>query len=134
MENAARLADAIVANSNSTALSFKGRFGRDMPPERLVVATLGVTIGQGFGTGHQPPASPYFVMVGTIEPSKNHLLVLNLWRDLHAEYGRETPRLLLVGSLGWKNCDIIEVFERNAPPRGVVEELGRLRTRQSPIC
>jgi glycosyltransferase involved in cell wall biosynthesis len=126
MENAARLADAIIVNSQATALSFKGRFGRNLAPGKLVVAPLGVTLGKDAGTSGRSPAGPYFVMVGTIEPRKNHLLVLNLWRDLYAEFGQETPRLLLVGSRGWKNHDIIEMIERNAPPRGMVEELGRL--------
>lgn len=126
MENAARLADAIIFNSRATALSFKERFGRNMAPAKLVVAPLGVSFCKNAGMSHQPPPEPYFVMLGTIEPRKNHLLVLNLWRDLYAEFGRETPRLLLVGSRGWKNRDIIEMIEQNAPPRGKVEELGRL--------
>lgn len=126
MENAARLADAIIVNSWATAVSFKERLGRDMAPEKLVVAPLGITRCRKVDVSHQPPTEPYLVMLGTIEPRKNHLLVLNLWRELYAEHGQETPRLLLVGSRGWKNRHIIEMMGRNAPPRGKVEELGRL--------
>lgn len=126
MENAARLADAIIVNSQATAVSFQSRFGRDMAPEKLVVAPLGVTLGKNSPASYRQPSGPYFVMLGTIEPRKNHLLILNLWRDLHAELGQKTPRLLLIGSRGWKNRDIIAMIEQNAPPRGAVEELGRL--------
>ena len=97
-----------------------------MAPARLVVAPLGVTLASSAGMSHRPLTESYFVMLGTIEPRKNHLLVLNLWRELYAKYGRETPSLLLVGSRGWKNRDIIAMIERNTPPRGAVEELGRL--------
>ena len=126
MENAARLADAIIVNSQATTLSFKSHFGLDMAPEMLVVAPQGVTLAKVPGVASRPPTEPYFVMLGTIEPRKNHLVILNLWRDLHAEFRRKAPKLLLVGSRGWKNRDIIDLIEWNAPPRGMVEELGRL--------
>ena len=46
----------------------------------------------------------YFVTCGTIEPRKNHALLLRLWRRLAAERGTGTPKLLVVGKRGWL-CD-----------------------------
>jgi glycosyltransferase involved in cell wall biosynthesis len=47
--------------------------------------------------------APYFIMVSTIEPRKNHLLLINVWREL-ARRGGIVPKLVLVGRRGWL-CD-----------------------------
>ena len=44
-----------------------------------------------------PP--PYFVMIGTIEPRKNDLLLLNLWREFASRAG-SVPKLIVVGGPG----------------------------------
>lgn len=46
-----------------------------------------------------PPAAPYFITVGTIEPRKNHALLLDVW----ARLGSDAPMLLICGSRGWHN-------------------------------
>lgn len=58
------------------------------------------------------PAQPYFVLVSTIEPRKNHLLVLNVWRELASLLGAATPRLVLVGSRGWENEQVVDMLDR----------------------
>ncbi|MGH6847686.1 MAG: glycosyltransferase family 1 protein, partial [Methylocella sp.] len=45
---------------------------------------------------------PYFVTCGTIEPRKNHLLLLHVWRELVARDGASSPKLVLIGSRGWE--------------------------------
>jgi glycosyltransferase involved in cell wall biosynthesis len=56
--------------------------------------------------------APYFVTVGTLEPRKNHVLLLNIWRELVAR-GGETPTLVCVGGRGWGAAQIIDGFERS---------------------
>jgi len=126
MENAARLADAIVVNSQATAESFEGRFGRQLTAGTLIVAPPGVALRANVGVPPDLPRQPYFVMLGTIEPRKNHKLILELWLELRRELGESTPPLLVVGERGWKNRDVIEILERCAPLHGIVEECGRL--------
>jgi glycosyltransferase involved in cell wall biosynthesis len=58
------------------------------------------------------PVPPYFVMCGTIEPRKNHLLILHAWRDLVAAHGASAPKLVLVGARGWENEHIIDLLDR----------------------
>jgi glycosyltransferase involved in cell wall biosynthesis len=59
------------------------------------------------GSGRASPADtvwrghPYFVMLGTVEPRKNHLLLLHVWRRLVAE-NPQAPRLVMVGARGWE--------------------------------
>lgn len=68
---------------------------------------------------------PYFVAVGTVEPRKNHLLLLNLWRTLAAN-SADVPRLVLVGARGWHNQQILDMLERSPGLAGKVAEVGGL--------
>lgn len=54
----------------------------------------------------------YFVACGTIEPRKNHLLLLNVWRELVRRDGAAAPKLLLVGERGWENENVVDLLER----------------------
>lgn len=75
-----------------------------------------------------PPAggaAPYFLITGTIEARKNHLLVLHAWRAL-AEAGGPVPRLVLVGPRGWENEQVLDLLERCAPLAPHVAELSGL--------
>lgn len=57
-------------------------------------------------------ARPYFVACGTIEPRKNHLLLLHVWRELVRRDGARAPKLVLIGSRGWENENAIDLLER----------------------
>ena len=65
---------------------------------------------------------PYFVVLGTIEPRKNHLLLLQLWRHMARKYGPHCPRLLIVGQRGWKNEHVVDLLERSRVLESVVIE------------
>ena len=56
---------------------------------------------------------PYFVTCGTIEPRKNHLLLLHVWRDIVARLGPAAPKLVLIGERGWENEHVIDLLERS---------------------
>ena len=76
----------------------------------------------------EPPtvarSGDYFLMLGTIEPRKNHLLALNLWRRLASER-RSLPRLVIVGERGWENEQTLALLERSPALRGnVIERSG----------
>lgn len=55
----------------------------------------------------------YFLMLGTIEPRKNHGLVLQVWRELAARMGAATPRLVVVGQVGWDCEAVLQMLECN---------------------
>jgi glycosyltransferase involved in cell wall biosynthesis len=59
------------------------------------------------------PATPYFVYVGTIEPRKNLLFLLAVWRRLIERHGDRAPRLVIAGRRGWENENIVDVLERS---------------------
>jgi glycosyltransferase involved in cell wall biosynthesis len=52
----------------------------------------------------------YVVTVGTLEPRKNHWLLLNLWRDM-LRRGENPPRLVVIGALGWENAPLRRMLD-----------------------
>jgi glycosyltransferase involved in cell wall biosynthesis len=125
MDTVARLADGVIVNSAATDAALApllARSGRAVP---VVVAPLGIDLAAPRDDAAPPPA-PYFVSVGTIEPRKNHLLLLNLWRDLANELGPRAPRLILIGRRGWENENVVDMIERCIALRGLVEEQNAL--------
>ncbi|WP_270939259.1 glycosyltransferase family 4 protein, partial [Falsiroseomonas oryzae] len=124
----ASLADAIVVNSAATGAELLPWLaGRPTPPP-ITVAPLGVSPPEV----EQPPVSlrPYFVALGTIEPRKNHLLLLNLWRHFAATLGQGAPRLIVVGRRGWENENVLDMLERCSAIDGLVRETGALPDRE----
>lgn len=73
----------------------------------------------------RPLARPYFVILGTIEARKNHLLLLQLWRQLVTTLGDEAPRLVLIGQRGWECEQVVDQLDRCEQLRGfVIEKAG----------
>ncbi len=64
----------------------------------------------------------YFVVLGTIEPRKNHWMLLHLWRQLADQLGPAAPRLVLIGQRGWECEQVTDLLERCASLRGLVIE------------
>jgi glycosyltransferase involved in cell wall biosynthesis len=118
-------AHGLLANSRATAEAFAAWAGPGFT-RPLRSAPLGVEADR---TAAPSPfaGSDYFVCLGTIEPRKNHLLLLNIWRSLAAMLGpARTPRLLLIGRRGWENENVLDLLDRCTPLRGVAVELSRL--------
>lgn len=71
------------------------------------------------------PAEPYFLMVGTIEPRKNHLSMLWLWREMAQTLpAAQIPKLVIVGNRGWNNAAVFDMLDRSPDLAGFVEERG----------
>ena len=130
IETVATLADGIIVNSAATARSLApwlAKAGRDVD---VRVALLGTHPAEPV-IPEPPSGAPYFVCVGTIEPRKNHLLLLNLWRHLAETLPPENiPRLIIVGRRGWENEQVVDMLERCTALQGHVEELNGCSDRQ----
>lgn len=74
----------------------------------------------------RPYSEPYFVVLGTIEPRKNHWMLLHLWRKLTHELGKESPKLIIIGQRGWECESVFDMLERCESIHSKVIEL--------PIC
>lgn len=82
-----------------------------------IVAPLGVPVPQ---PGTLPPTvtPPFFLTLGTIEPRKNHALLLDLWQRAAAQ-GHALPTLCIVGQRGWADPSLLARLDAGVP--GVVE-------------
>ncbi|MCC0003922.1 MAG: glycosyltransferase [Methylobacteriaceae bacterium] len=68
--------------------------------------------------------APYFVACGTIEPRKNHMLLVDVWRRLVAERGPSAPKLVVVGKRGWRCAEIVGALADPALGGAVIEVAG----------
>ncbi len=121
----AALADAVIVNSTATGAALRpylDQAGRSPP---VLMAPLGVD-PRAVGAMADPVPGPYFVYLSTIEPRKNHLLLLHIWRRLAETLGSGTPRLILVGRRGWENEMIVDMLERSDTIRPYVSELAEI--------
>lgn len=124
-------AAAIIANSTATAAALASHFeahgakGHERVPPIHAIP---------LGTHMQPVSSPsllpngdmpYFLCLGTLEPRKNHLLLLNIWRALVEAGGvAPLPRLVIVGRRGWESENAVDMLERCVAIRPYVEYTG----------
>ena len=125
MQTVAQLADAVLVNSQATASSFTRwaqSKGERVPP--IHVALLG-TEQLPSPSGPTPAeSSPSFVCLGTIEPRKNHLLLLHQWRHMAQSLPSDRiPKLKVIGRRGWENEQIVDLLERSASLKPYVEEI-----------
>lgn len=130
LDTVSRCCDGIIVNSQTTAAHFRHFLARR--PDACVcspvvhVALPGVLpLPRGTHARTAADGVPYFVIVGTIEPKKNHLLLLNLWALL-SDTLASPPRLHVVGARGWENEQAVDMLERSVRLQGLVEEHGDL--------
>lgn len=120
-EAAAQFADLILCPSKAT----QGRVQvhlRDLPrrPD-VAVAHLGIDLAEPDDAAL--PDRPYVLCVGTIEPRKNHALLLDVWEDWVAEEGTNTvPALVIAGRRGWNNQALFERLDRFPPKQTLIFE------------
>jgi glycosyltransferase involved in cell wall biosynthesis len=123
----AGLADGVIANSGATAAAMAALLPPGLP---VLPVPLGVVPRRAAPI---PPAladgAPFFLCLGTIEPRKNHLLLLQLWRRMAEEAlpgGPPLPKLVIVGNRGWDNEQVLDLLDRSVRLRPHVLELGRV--------
>jgi len=56
-------------------------------------------------------AGDEFVILGTIEGRKNHMLLLDVWEQLACQNRVATPRLVIIGRQGWACDNVLERLE-----------------------
>jgi glycosyltransferase involved in cell wall biosynthesis len=122
-----RFAAGVIGNSQATLDALAPHLRRGLDERVVRVAHFGADAPDLFVTREDPmPGRPYFVYISTIEPRKNHLLLLNIWRRLVEEHGDAAPQLVLIGRRGWENENVIDMLERAEALRGHVIEAGEV--------
>lgn len=125
MTSVAELAHAVIANSAATKASFSRWVeAQGMPVPSVHVALLGTEDMPQVTPRQSADGKPYFLCLGTIEPRKNHLMLLHLWRQMARDMPAEdNPRLVIVGRRGWENEQILDMLDRCKDIAPFVEEV-----------
>lgn len=104
IERVRRHATHTIANSTVTDADLMVHWAVQEQPKRIV-APLGVETFERANAVREPG---YFVMLGTIEPRKNHALMLDVWDLLAAEVPlKDLPSLHIIGNEGWNVTDLM---------------------------
>ncbi len=121
MKDVLSQADLILCNSQHTQNRVRYWAATwNIPLQACVALPLGVANpGSDFKRSPHPDT---FLALGTIEPRKNHQLLLDVWKQLGDEEP-DTPSLLLVGRRGWLNTDVFAQLDA-LPPLSPITELG----------
>lgn len=121
LQRVRRFADLIIYNSADTRAQAEAWMGRAGEVPKGIVSHLGTVIpapdSSAIPAGVIPP-SPYFVCVGTIEPRKNHAMLLDVWEAM----GPSAPPLIIAGSRGWNNDEVfcrLDALDADSPVREV---------------
>ncbi len=126
LRNMLKLGAGLIANSESTLgelQQFADECGLPVPP--TVVAPLAPAIPARGPIGPWPLAlqRPYFVVLGTIEPRKNHLMLLHAWQRMVALHGEQAPQLVVIGQSGWEAENVEDLLQRSRRLHGHVTVL-----------
>jgi glycosyltransferase involved in cell wall biosynthesis len=122
VDNMLSLASGIVANSEATLADLRA-YAADT--HRLLPPVVAAPLASGLRAvepGPRPVEEPYFVILSTIEPRKNHWLLLHVWRHIVEDLGAAAPRLVVIGQRGWECENVVDMLDRCVPLRGVVIE------------
>jgi glycosyltransferase involved in cell wall biosynthesis len=122
MRNIAHFASGVIVNSNETMRmleTFCRESGVQTP--RTIVAPLGINL-PAVVPNRVPVKEPYFVVLGNIEPRKNHWMLLQLWRRLVDQRGAAAPRLIVIGQRAWECENVVDLLDRCEQLRGFVAE------------
>jgi glycosyltransferase involved in cell wall biosynthesis len=109
----------IVANSQHT-LHQLAHFAREQsvgmpphcvallaPPHAYIEKLAAAKLDEGTKTKQNVPREPYFLVVGTIEPRKNHALLLQVWQHMLQTLPiNQIPKLVVIGQPGWDSMEV----------------------------
>lgn len=132
IQTAVTLGSGFLVNSNTTARALQPHLRTHGCACPIQVAPLGISHPPYEVEKIDVPKSPpYFLALSTIEPRKNHLLLLHIWRRLITIFGpEEVPRLIIVGRRGWENEMVLDLLDRTPTFPGIVQEHRRLSDRE----
>ncbi|MCX7114350.1 MAG: glycosyltransferase family 1 protein [Gammaproteobacteria bacterium] len=116
------LASATICISTATAselMHYASQSNQRLPPTTIAPLASAMSLHL---PGERLISEPYFVILGTIEPRKNHALLLQIWRDLATQLGEKAPKLIIIGQRGWKCEHVTNLLDYSPLLKGLVIE------------
>lgn len=109
-------ASALICNSEHTRDRLLAWSEQELPG--VLVAPLGISRA----TSKPGGAEAGFLCVGTIEPRKNHRLLLDVWSGFWNRDAEAAPHLHIVGRRGWDITDLARTLETHPMMGRIVHE------------
>lgn len=104
-------ADLVICNSDATDADLAAHWAGTPTRPPSIVAPLGVDIPARIDGPRDPR---HFVMLGTIEPRKNHALMIDVWERLASELPETLmPDLHIIGPTGWRVEALMQRLSRH---------------------
>lgn len=129
LETVARRASGVLVSSHDVADALNGHC-RTLGCGDLPIEVAPLPVAPAFAQPAEVPEklreAAYFVLCGTVEPRKNHRLVLRAWREMAQRLGAATPTLVLVGVRGWDNDEVYALLDCTPELRRHVVEVNGL--------
>jgi glycosyltransferase involved in cell wall biosynthesis len=115
------------AHARETILAALAAVGRS----EIKTLSVALPLAESFDSPARPEPRlekiPYFVACGVVDPRKNHLLLLNVWRQLCASE-EPAPHLVVIGSVGARGGSILDQMLRCEATRGRIHHVAGLST------
>jgi glycosyltransferase involved in cell wall biosynthesis len=131
LANLARFGTAALVTTNVVREGLEAQL-RALGRTDFPICVAPIPVAPVFSTAPAPDAElaavPYFVICSTIEPRKNHLMLLQVWRELVRRDGPAAPKLVILGGRGWKFEAVTALLDRSPLLRGHVVEVSGLAT------
>lgn len=129
MWNVSAIADLVIVNSQYTkdrVEAFCAAYNSRCPDiEILYIGADKQFKDAVIDPNHVMAGRKYFVSVGTIEPRKNHIMLLNIWRRW-IEEDSNAPYLVLIGKRGWEIKTVTNMLDLSPALRSRVIEMSGL--------
>ena len=110
--SALKIGAGIIVNSRSTASDLCNfAVDQEIPIPPLLAAHLGAKTFDDDRAKTPEVSSTHFVCIGTIEPRKNHLMLLKVWQQLVATRSKNIPQLIIIGRWGKKSESVRKLFD-----------------------
>jgi glycosyltransferase involved in cell wall biosynthesis len=121
--NMLKLGAGLIAISPSTLdelCDFAREKGLPVPPTAVAPLAPAISVTESIAEVHLPTSRPYFVVLGTIEPRKNHLMLLHAWQRMITLRGDAAPHLVVIGQSGWESENVEDLLQRSRVLQGHV--------------
>lgn len=113
--NTARYAKAVIMPSKAAGVSVMAQL-RHAGRQAIPIFDEPLPVTTEFLEPVQPDPElsvrPYFLICSTINQRKNHLLLLNIWRELVATHGAKAPMLIMAGVRSPHPGPAVDMIER----------------------
>lgn len=131
IRTAARHADCLIfatAHARDTVCREIARHARRTVPSLVRTLPLAAAFAEAVNPLPELAGYGYFLVVSTIEPRKNHRMLLRVWQRLVARHGSAAPHLVMVGARGFDAEAILAPIDTDPQLRARVHEVSGLST------